>query len=105
MSVPDREVEDALARSFLSGLPPEVVARLREEGEVADYPAGTELAKPAPELRGFHGAEILERGQVPGVGRRRELAALQPGRCAAGAAAWPGGAARPRPDRRPAAAG
>jgi CRP/FNR family transcriptional regulator len=39
--VVDREVEDALARSFLAGLPAEVVGRLRAEGERADYPAGT----------------------------------------------------------------
>ncbi len=37
----DREVEDALARSFLAGLPAEVVGRLRAEGDRADYPAGT----------------------------------------------------------------
>ena len=37
----DREVEDALARSFLADLPAEVVGRLRAEGERADYPAGT----------------------------------------------------------------
>ena len=37
----DREVEDALARSFLAGLPAEVVGRLRAEGERSDYPAGT----------------------------------------------------------------
>jgi len=39
--VVDREVEDALARSFLADLPPELVGRLRAEGERADYPAGT----------------------------------------------------------------
>jgi CRP/FNR family transcriptional regulator len=39
--VVDREVEDALARSFLADLPAEVVGRLRAEGERADYPAGT----------------------------------------------------------------
>jgi CRP/FNR family transcriptional regulator, cyclic AMP receptor protein len=37
----DREVEDALARSFLADLPPELTGRLRAEGERADYPAGT----------------------------------------------------------------
>jgi CRP/FNR family cyclic AMP-dependent transcriptional regulator len=41
--VADRDVEDALARSFLGRLPPEVVARLRSEGERADYPAGTTI--------------------------------------------------------------
>jgi CRP/FNR family transcriptional regulator, cyclic AMP receptor protein len=39
--VVDGEVDSALARSFLAGLPPEVVGRLRAEGERADYPAGT----------------------------------------------------------------
>jgi CRP/FNR family transcriptional regulator, cyclic AMP receptor protein len=37
----DREVADALARSFLADLPAELVGRLRAEGERADYPAGT----------------------------------------------------------------
>ena len=37
----DREVDDALARSFLAGLPPELAGRLRAEGQRADYPAGT----------------------------------------------------------------
>ena len=41
MDVVDRDVDDALARSFLAGLPPELVGRLRDEGERADYPAGT----------------------------------------------------------------
>jgi hypothetical protein len=40
--VVDREVEDALARSFLA----EVVGRLRAEGERADYPAGTTVYRP-----------------------------------------------------------
>jgi CRP/FNR family transcriptional regulator len=39
--VADREVDDALAHSFLTDLPPEVVGRLRAEGERTDYPAGT----------------------------------------------------------------
>ena len=37
----DRDVDDALARSFLAGLPPELVVRLRAEGERVDYPVGT----------------------------------------------------------------
>jgi CRP/FNR family transcriptional regulator, cyclic AMP receptor protein len=41
--VADRDVEGALARSFLGRLPPEVVARLRAAGERADYPAGTTI--------------------------------------------------------------
>jgi CRP/FNR family cyclic AMP-dependent transcriptional regulator len=39
--VVDRDVDDALARSFLAGLPAELAGRLREEGERADYPEGT----------------------------------------------------------------
>jgi CRP/FNR family transcriptional regulator, cyclic AMP receptor protein len=41
--VADRDVEVALAGSFLGRLPPEVVMRLRSEGERADYPAGTTI--------------------------------------------------------------
>ena len=37
----DRDVDDALARSFLADLPPELAGRLQAEGERADYPAGT----------------------------------------------------------------
>ena len=37
----DPEVNDALARSFLAGLPPELTDKLLAEGERADYPAGT----------------------------------------------------------------
>jgi CRP/FNR family transcriptional regulator len=44
--VADREVDDALAGSFLAGLPAEVVASLRAEGERVDYPAGTTLYRP-----------------------------------------------------------
>jgi CRP/FNR family transcriptional regulator, cyclic AMP receptor protein len=38
-------VEEALARSFLGRLPPEVVARLRSEGERAGYPAGPTICR------------------------------------------------------------
>jgi CRP/FNR family cyclic AMP-dependent transcriptional regulator len=41
VDVVDREVDDALARSFLVELPTELAGRLRAEGERADYPAGT----------------------------------------------------------------
>src|SRR5215475_3927855 len=37
----DRDVEAALARSFLAELPAELVGELREHGERVDYPAGT----------------------------------------------------------------
>jgi CRP/FNR family transcriptional regulator len=42
-NVADRDVEEALARSFLGRLPPDVVATLRSDGERADYPAGTKI--------------------------------------------------------------
>jgi CRP/FNR family cyclic AMP-dependent transcriptional regulator len=41
VGVADRDVDDALARSFLAELPAELAGRLRAEGERADYPAGT----------------------------------------------------------------
>ena len=41
VDVVDREVDDALARSFLAELPTELAGRLRAEGERADYTAGT----------------------------------------------------------------
>jgi CRP/FNR family transcriptional regulator len=37
----DPEVADAIARSFLGKLPPELVRRLTAEGELIDYPPGT----------------------------------------------------------------
>jgi CRP/FNR family transcriptional regulator, cyclic AMP receptor protein len=49
--VADRDVEEALARSFLGRLPPEVVARLRSEGERADYPAGTTVYRAGSDPR------------------------------------------------------
>jgi FAD/FMN-containing dehydrogenase len=44
--VVDRDVDDAVARSFLTGLPAELVGRLRAEGERADYPAGRRCTGP-----------------------------------------------------------
>jgi CRP/FNR family transcriptional regulator, cyclic AMP receptor protein len=49
--VVDQEVEDALARSFLAELPPEVVGSLRAEGERADYPAGTTVYRAGSDPR------------------------------------------------------
>jgi CRP/FNR family transcriptional regulator, cyclic AMP receptor protein len=46
VDVVDREVDDALARSFLAELPTELAGRLRGEGERADYPAGTTVYRP-----------------------------------------------------------
>ena len=44
--VTDQQLEAALARSFLAGLPPEVTRELQAEGERADYPAGTTVYRP-----------------------------------------------------------
>ena len=54
----DREVEDALARSFLAELPAEVAGRLRAEGERADYPAGTTVYRAGSDPR----AALVVRG-------------------------------------------
>ena len=43
VGVADRDVDDALARSFIAELPAELAGSLRAEGERADYPAGTTL--------------------------------------------------------------
>jgi CRP/FNR family cyclic AMP-dependent transcriptional regulator len=42
----DREVDDALAHSFLTELPAEVICDIRAGGERADYPAGTVIYQP-----------------------------------------------------------
>ena len=47
----DREVDDALARSFLADLPTELVGRLRAEGERAYYPAGTTVYRAGDDPR------------------------------------------------------
>jgi CRP/FNR family transcriptional regulator len=54
----DQEVEDALARSFLAGLPPELVDGLRDDGERADYPAGTTVYRAGSDPR----AALVVRG-------------------------------------------
>ena len=56
----DRDVDDALARSFLADLPAEVVGRLRAEGERADYPAGTTVYRAGDEPR----AALVVRGLI-----------------------------------------
>jgi CRP/FNR family transcriptional regulator, cyclic AMP receptor protein len=47
----DRELDDALARSFLAKLPAELVGTLREDGDRADYPAGTTVYRAGEEAR------------------------------------------------------
>ena len=56
----DRDVDDAFARSFLADLPAEVTARLRAEGERADYPAGTTVYRAGDEPR----AALVVRGLI-----------------------------------------
>jgi CRP/FNR family transcriptional regulator len=51
VDVPDRDVDDALARSFLAELPADLIGRLRAEGERADYPAGTTVYRAGDDPR------------------------------------------------------
>jgi CRP/FNR family transcriptional regulator, cyclic AMP receptor protein len=60
VDVVDRDVDDALARSFLARLPAELAGKLREEGERADYPAGTTLYRAGSDPR----AALVVRGLV-----------------------------------------
>jgi CRP/FNR family transcriptional regulator len=56
--VVDRDVDDALAQSFLAGLPAELAGKLRAEGERADYPAGTTVYRAGDDPR----AAVVVRG-------------------------------------------
>jgi CRP/FNR family transcriptional regulator, cyclic AMP receptor protein len=56
--VVDQELEDALARSFLAELPPELTGALRADGERADYPAGTTVYQAGADPR----AALVVRG-------------------------------------------
>ena len=49
--VADREVANALAGSFLAGLPSDLVAALVEAGERTDYPAGSTIYRPGSHPR------------------------------------------------------
>src|SRR3954467_15816780 len=51
VDVVDRDVDDALARSFLAELPADVVGRLRAEGDRAAYPAGTTVYRAGDDPR------------------------------------------------------
>src|SRR6478609_9734864 len=75
--VVDRDVDDALARSFLADLPAEVVGRLRAEGERADYPAGTTVYRAGDEPRAAlvggpagTGVQTVEPSSVLRIGAR-----------------------------------
>ena len=58
MDVVDRDVDDALARSFLAELPAELIGTLRSVGERADYPAGTTVYRSGDDPR----AALVVRG-------------------------------------------
>jgi CRP/FNR family cyclic AMP-dependent transcriptional regulator len=58
--VVDRDIEDALARSFLATLPAELVSKLREDGERVDYPAGTTVYRAGEQPR----AALVVRGLI-----------------------------------------
>src|SRR5215813_13270687 len=60
VGVVDRDVDDALARSFLADLPAELAGRLRAEGECADYPAGTTVYRAGDDPR----AALVVRGLI-----------------------------------------
>ena len=56
----DREVDDALARSFLAQLPAELVGTLRAEGERTDFPSGITVYRAGSEPQ----AAVVVRGLI-----------------------------------------
>src|SRR3954454_13606468 len=60
VAVVDRDVDDALARSFLAELPADLVSRLQAEGDRADYPAGTTVYRAGDDPR----AALVVRGLI-----------------------------------------
>jgi CRP/FNR family transcriptional regulator len=60
VGVIDREMEEALARSFLAELPAQLADSLRAEGERADYPAGTTMYRAGADPR----AALVVRGLI-----------------------------------------
>jgi CRP/FNR family transcriptional regulator, cyclic AMP receptor protein len=78
--VVDREVEDALARSFLAELPAEVVGGLRAQGERADYPAGTTVYRAGSDPRAALVVHGLVRVYLASVqGRQVTIRYARPG--------------------------
>src|SRR3954452_18464114 len=60
VAVGDRDVDDALAASFLAELAAALVSRLRAEGDRADYPAGTTVYRAGEDPR----AALVVRGLI-----------------------------------------
>jgi CRP/FNR family transcriptional regulator, cyclic AMP receptor protein len=60
VDVVDRDVDDALAQSFLAELPPDLIGRLRTDGERADYPSGTTVYRAGDDPR----AALVVRGLI-----------------------------------------
>jgi hypothetical protein len=58
--VVDRDVDDALARSFLAELPAELIGNLRAEGERADFPAGATVYRAGDDPQ----AALVVRGSI-----------------------------------------
>lgn len=67
----DRAVDDALAASFLGRLPPDLVTRLRAEGERADFPAGTVVYRPGSDPSAAVVVEGLMRVFMTSLGGRQ----------------------------------
>ena len=60
VAVSDREVDEALSRSFIAELPAELAGRLRSEGERDDFPAGTTVYRAGDDPR----AALVVRGLI-----------------------------------------
>jgi CRP/FNR family transcriptional regulator len=77
--VADREVDDALARSFLAELPAELIGALRADGERADYPAGTTVYQPGSDPRAALVVRGLIRVYLSSPGRQVTVRYARPG--------------------------
>jgi CRP/FNR family transcriptional regulator len=79
--VVDRDVDEALAGSFLAELPAALVARLRTEGERAEYPAGTTAYRAGddPQAPGLVVRGLLRVFLTSGEGRQVTVRYARPG--------------------------
>jgi CRP/FNR family cyclic AMP-dependent transcriptional regulator len=106
----DREVDDALAGSFLAELPAEVVSELIAAGERADYPAGSTVYLPGSEpqtslvvrglLRNFLGVAGGPSGHLPIHPARRRAGHSGAGGRPGQRRGPGGGTVQPVPDQR-----